>query len=125
SNREQMIVDALPMVRVIAKSLAAELPPNITADDLFSAGSEALLRLADDYDPDRGASFMTYVRQRMPGKMIDYLRSMDSVTSYARLSVKRGRASYVDLQTRVSFESDLSEILYCVIDSPEKLAERH
>lgn len=78
--RDEMIVDALPLVATIAKHMAQRLPPSVTIDELTSAGTIGLIKAAGRFDSERGLQFGTYARHRIRGEMLDYLRSLDPLS---------------------------------------------
>lgn len=61
----------LPLVRRVAARVAPRAWPYLEMGDLVSIGTEALLRAASEYDPDRGASFASFVYLRVRGAMLD------------------------------------------------------
>jgi RNA polymerase sigma factor FliA len=54
--------------------ISARVPPVVDRDDLTSAGMLGLLQALRSFDPDRGASFLTFVRFRIRGAIYDELR---------------------------------------------------
>lgn len=60
---DDMMADALPAVRYLAVGMARRgLPPGIDADDLESAGNEALLEARAGFDPLKGYSWLQYAK---------------------------------------------------------------
>ena len=54
--------------------ISARVPPWVDRDDLTSAGMLGLLQALRSFDPDRGVSFLTFVRFRVRGAIFDELR---------------------------------------------------
>ena len=80
SCRNELIVNALPLVATIAKRLARRLPASVTVEDLTSAGTIGLIKAACRFDECRGLQFGTYAKYRVRGEMLDYLRSEDPLS---------------------------------------------
>jgi RNA polymerase sigma factor (sigma-70 family) len=78
----------LPMVRSVARGL---LPGAQRADldDLIQEGNVALMAAVRDYDPGRGAAFMTYAIPRVRNAIRNYLR--DRREDVSRLTLQRVR----------------------------------
>ena len=76
SNREAVVMAALPLVRSIIGKIS--VPDHLLAshEDLESVGVVGLLEALDNYDPER-AQFATHAYRRIRGNIIDYLRSID------------------------------------------------
>lgn len=75
---EECMQHFLPVIRMLARRMAARLPAHIEADDLVSAGAIGLMDAAKKHDQTRegGASFKTYAEYRIRGAMLDEIRSM-------------------------------------------------
>lgn len=76
-DRDALIEAHLPLARYAVAKVAATLPSHVDRDDLLSAAHVALVRAADRYDPEGGASFATYALPRLHGAVLDELRSAD------------------------------------------------
>lgn len=74
--RNQLVVDHLYIVGVATAQLASRLT-HVSRDDLASAGSLALIRAADAFDPELGVPFAAYATGRVKWALRDELRSMD------------------------------------------------
>ena len=74
--RNQLVVDHLHIVGVATAQLVSRLT-HVSRDDLASAGSLALIRAADDFDPALGVPFAAYATSRVKWALRDELRSMD------------------------------------------------
>lgn len=61
----------------MARMLGARMPRTVDTEDLCNAGYFGLLRSLDSFDPSKGRSFTSYMRQRVYGSMVDELRAMD------------------------------------------------
>jgi RNA polymerase sigma factor (sigma-70 family) len=75
-DREQLIIDHLPLVQAIAHNTHfSRLPSGMDRDDLIQAGCEGLIQAVDRYDPNKGV-FTQYAARRIKGAMIDCIRTM-------------------------------------------------
>lgn len=109
---DEMIVDALPLVAIVAKHMAQHLPPSVTIDELISAGTIGLIKAARRFDSERGLRFGTYARHRIRGEMLDYLRSLDPLSRGERKARRHNAASpeFLGGPTWVSLDMVLTEI---------------
>jgi RNA polymerase sigma factor for flagellar operon FliA len=77
ANREQLILEHLPIVRFIARRIHARLPQHVLIEDLYSAGVVGLLDAVEKFDPSRENRFRTYAQFRIRGAILDSLRALD------------------------------------------------
>ena len=89
-ERARYIEEALPLVGVVARRMAASLPRHFSLDDLVAAGREGLVDAAARYDPARGARFTTFAHYRIRGAILDFVRAAarDDVATRARFSAE-------------------------------------
>jgi len=66
-QREQIILDHLPQVRLIARRIHERLPEHIHLDDLISAGTLGLIRAVDNFDSSQNVLLKTYAEYRIRG----------------------------------------------------------
>ena len=89
SDREQLILEHIPLVRYLVGRMAAKLPPHLDLQDLMSAAVIGLINAADRYDPKRGVLFKTFAEQHVRGTILDELRSYDVLSRSMRDKYKR------------------------------------
>ena len=77
SERDQRIVEHLPLVRSIAVRVYESLPVHVDVDDLVHAGILGLIDAAARYDSEKRVSFRAYAKHRVRGAILDSLRDMD------------------------------------------------
>jgi RNA polymerase sigma factor FliA len=77
ANREQLILEHLPIVRFIARRIHARLPQHVLIEDLYSAGVVGLLDAVEKFDSSRENRFRTYAQFRIRGAILDSLRALD------------------------------------------------
>ncbi len=92
--RNQLIERYRSMVDAIARGLAQRLPASVDVDDLSHAGVWGLIAALDGYRPEFGASFVTFLRHRVRGAMLDELRALDVLPrAYRRRARARDAAA--------------------------------
>ncbi|POZ92148.1 sigma-70 family RNA polymerase sigma factor [Petrotoga halophila] len=88
-NEEQLVMEFLPKIKIIALNLKTTLPKNIDVEDLIQEGIIGLLQSYKRYNPEKGTSFYTYALKRIKGSMYDYLRRIDWLPKEIRSLVKK------------------------------------
>jgi RNA polymerase sigma factor for flagellar operon FliA len=76
-ERETMILEHLPQVRLIARRIHENLPERVTMDDLISSGTIGLIAAIDNFDPGLNVKLKTYAEYRIRGAILDTLRGLD------------------------------------------------
>lgn len=89
SEREQLIVAHIPLVRYLVGRMTSHLPLHIDPQDLLSAAMIGLINAADRFDPNRGVLFKTFAEQHVRGTILDELRSYDVLSRSMRDKYKR------------------------------------
>lgn len=82
-EREARIRDLFPLVRRIARRLAA-MVPRAEYEDLIGDGCLGAIRAVDRFDPRRGAVLITFARKVILSAMLNGLRRMDPVPERTR-----------------------------------------
>ncbi len=100
SDRDELILSHLPLVKFIVSRIAAQLPPHLDQDDLMSAAVIGLITAAERFDPTRGVLFKTFAEQRIRGTIMDELRSQDWLTRSLRDKFKRLEREFSALEQR-------------------------
>jgi RNA polymerase sigma factor for flagellar operon FliA len=77
NERERLIEEHLPQVRLIARRIHDRLPPHVNLDDLISTGIVGLISAIDRYQPSQGVKLRTYAEYKIRGAILDSLRGMD------------------------------------------------
>jgi RNA polymerase sigma factor for flagellar operon FliA len=86
--RNSLVIDYMPAVKAMAARLKERLPRNIDFNDLVSIGLEELVKLSKRYDPKQNDNFWGYAQKRVYGAMLDFLRSLDTISRADRKLVK-------------------------------------
>ena len=76
-ERDERIVEHLPLARSIAVRVYESLPVHVDVDDLVHSGILGLIDAASRYDANKQVSFRAYAKHRIRGAILDSLRNMD------------------------------------------------
>lgn len=77
TDREGLILEHLPQVRLIARRIHERLPERVSIDDLISSGTLGLIAAIDNFDPALNVKLRTYAEYRIRGAIVDGLRELD------------------------------------------------
>lgn len=110
-ERDDMILEYLPLVKFIAARLSNKLPSHIELDDLENSGIIGLIDAIDKFDPTRKIKFKTYAEFRIKGAMLDELRSLDWVPRSTRQKATRLEKAYSDLEKQLGRPASDDEIV--------------
>ncbi|MEO1923179.1 MAG: RNA polymerase sigma factor FliA [Nautiliaceae bacterium] len=89
SYRDSLAIDYMPAVKAMAAKLKERLPSSVDFNDLVSIGYEELVKLSHRYDPRKNDNFWGYAQKRIYGAMLDFLRSLDTVSRGDRRLIKQ------------------------------------
>ena len=89
SEREQLILEHLPQVRLIARRIQERLPENISLEDLVSTGVLGLISAIDHFDPAHRVKLKTYAEYKIRGAILDSLRGLDWAPRQKRRQAKQ------------------------------------
>lgn len=109
-ERENLIIEYAPLVKLLANRMAMRIPPSVSVDDLASAGIMGLLDAIDRFDPSRKVKFKTYAEFRIRGAMLDELRSLDWVPRSTRKKIHQMEKAIIATEGRLNRPADDSEI---------------
>jgi RNA polymerase sigma factor for flagellar operon FliA len=87
-QREALILQHLPQVRLIARRILARMPGAVQVEDLISAGVLGLISAVDHFDPAQHTQLKTYAEYRIRGAILDGLRGGDFASRKARRKAK-------------------------------------
>jgi RNA polymerase sigma factor FliA len=88
-ERDALVLEYLPLVRMIARRIHDRCPPSVSLDDLISTGVVGLLEAINNFDPSLNVQLKTYAERRIRGAILDGMREMDWVPRETR---RRSRA---------------------------------
>jgi len=92
-ERERLILEHLPQVRLIARRIQERLPENISLDDLISTGVIGLISAIDHFDPKHNVKLKTYAEYKIRGAILDSLRGLDWAPRQKRKKAKQIEAA--------------------------------
>ena len=92
-ERERLILEHLPQVRLIARRIQERLPENISLEDLVSTGVIGLISAIDNFDPSHNVKLKTYAEYKIRGAILDSLRGLDWAPRQKRRKAKQIEAA--------------------------------
>jgi RNA polymerase sigma factor for flagellar operon FliA len=99
-EREQLIMEHLPQVRLIARRIQERLPESISLDDLVSTGVLGLISAIDNFDPSHNVKLKTYAEYKIRGAILDSLRGLDWAPRQKRRRAKQIEAAIATAEQR-------------------------
>ena len=110
SERERLILEHLPQVRLIARRIHERLPESVSLDDLVSTGIVGLISAIDHFDPVHNVKLKTYAEYKIRGAILDSLRGMDWAPRQQRKRVKQIEHAIAVIEQRVHCAPSEEEI---------------
>jgi RNA polymerase sigma factor FliA len=101
AERERLILEHLPQVRLIARRIHSRLPENVSLDDLISTGVVGLIAAVDHFDASLNIQLKTYAEHRIRGAILDSLRDMDWAPKKKRQRAKQIELTIAALEQRM------------------------
>ena len=95
--RNEIIRRYYRYVEMIAQVTLRQFMRNIMIEDLVALGSLGLIAAVEQFDPNRGVKFKTFMKRRVKGAMIDGMRNEGWFARKARIRRKRIRDAYQKL----------------------------
>jgi len=118
-EREKLILEHLPQVRLIARRIQERLPENISLEDLVSTGVIGLISAIDNFDPRHNVKLKTYAEYKIRGAILDSLRGLDWAPRQKRRKAKQIEAAIAvaeQLLQRSPSEEEIAAQLEISID---------
>lgn len=109
-ERERLILEHLPQVRLIARRIHERLPENVSLDDLISAGVVGLISAIDHFDPSHNVKLKTYAEYKIRGAILDSLRGMDWAPRQTRKMARQVQTAIQAASQRLHREPTEEEI---------------
>lgn len=100
-DRERLILEHLPQVRLIARRIHERLPESVSLDDLVSTGVVGLINAIDHFKPEHNVKLKTYAEYKIRGAILDSLRGLDWAPRQQRRRCKQIEAAIVSIEQRV------------------------
>src|SRR3954470_23048886 len=101
SERERLILEHLPQVRLIARRIQERLPDNICLEDLISTGVLGLISAIDNFDPAHNVKLKTYAEYKIRGAILDSLRGLDWAPRQKRRKAKQIEAAIASAEQKL------------------------
>ena len=96
--REQIIVEYVPLVKLVAGRLNMYLGYTVEYDDLVGYGIFGLIDAIDKFDYGKGIKFETYASLRIRGSILDQIRKMDWIPRSVRQKQKQMESAITKLE---------------------------
>lgn len=96
--REQLILEHLQQVKLIARRIHERLPVSVSLDDLISTGVVGLIAAIDRYDASHDVKLKTYAEYKIRGAILDSLRGLDWAPRQQRKRAKQIEAAIAALE---------------------------
>jgi len=100
--RQELVLKYAPLVKYIAERMAIRLPPNISKEELISAGIVGLIDALDKFNSEMGIKFQTYA--------LDELRKMDWIPRSIRKDIHRIEDAISAVKYRLGREPEDYEV---------------
>ena len=100
-ERERLILEHLPQVRLIARRIHERLPESVCLDDLISTGVIGLISAIDHFDASHNVKLKTYAEYKIRGAILDSLRGLDWAPRQQRKRSKLIEAAIAAVEQRV------------------------
>lgn len=100
-ERERLILEHLPQVRLIARRIHERLPENVSFEDLVSTGIVGLISAIDRFDPGHNVKLKTYAEYKIRGAILDSLRGLDWAPRQQRKRTKQIESAISRVEQRL------------------------
>jgi RNA polymerase sigma factor for flagellar operon FliA len=100
-ERERLIMEHLPQVRLISRRIHQRLPEGVALEDLVSTGIVGLISAIDHFDPRLNVKLKTYAEYKIRGAILDSLRGMDWAPRQRRKITKQIEAAILAAEQRL------------------------
>lgn len=101
TEREELILKYVPLVKNIVGRIALRLPDHISKNDLINVGVMGLMSALEKFDETRNVRFETYAGFRIRGAVLDELRARDVVPRSVRSKETRLEEAFEALQKKL------------------------
>jgi RNA polymerase sigma factor for flagellar operon FliA len=118
-TREQIILEHLPQVRLIARKIHERLPESVNLEDLISTGVVGLIAAIDRFDPAHNVKLKTYAEYKIRGAIMDSLRGLDWAPRQQRRRAKQIESAILRCEQRLHrmpTEAEIAEALQVTLE---------
>ncbi len=109
-KRDELIIENLHLVNVIAAHVRRSVSVHIELDDLIHAGTMGLFDAASKYQAEKEVAFSTYAKHRIRGAILDSLRQLDWASRDMRRRYKQVEAVTRELTLQLKREPTEAEV---------------
>src|SRR5437879_1061064 len=109
-ERERLILEHLPQVRLIARRIHDRLPESVSLEDLVSTGIGGLISAIDRFDASHNVKLKTYAEYKIRGAILDSLRGLDWAPRQQRKRSKQIEAAISVAEQRLHRSPSEDEI---------------
>src|SRR5260370_38577668 len=92
-ERDRLILENLPQVRLIARRIHDKLPESVSLDDLISTGVVGMITAVDNFDPSQNVKLKTYAEYKIRGAMLDSVAELEWAPRQKRKKAKQIEAA--------------------------------
>ncbi|MFZ1942888.1 MAG: FliA/WhiG family RNA polymerase sigma factor [Acidobacteriaceae bacterium] len=110
ARRDQVLLENLPLVRMVAYHMLERLPQQVELDDLVSAGVVGLIDAYNKFDSSKEVLFRSYAAVRIRGAILDSLRGMDWAPREIRRKARETEEATQRLTRRLGRNPQQSEV---------------
>jgi RNA polymerase sigma factor for flagellar operon FliA len=108
-EKEKIIKEFLPFIKYTAYRLSWRLPPQLSVEDLVSAGIVGLLDALQRYE-EGIAKLSTFAESRIRGAMLDELRSQNWIPKSMKEKINLIKKAYLELESKLGRSPDAEEV---------------
>lgn len=109
-TRENLILQHIPQVCMLARRIHSRLPESVSLDDLISTGMLGLISAIDHFDPSRNVYLKTFAEHRIKGQILDSLRRLDWAPRTQRKHAKQIEAAIAVTEQRLQRAPEEAEV---------------
>jgi RNA polymerase sigma factor for flagellar operon FliA len=109
-ERERLILEHLPQVRLIARRIHDRLPESVSLEDLISTGVVGLISAIDRFDTSHNVKLKTYAEYKIRGAILDSLRGLDWAPRQQRKRSKQIEAAIASAEQKLHRSPSEEEI---------------
>jgi len=122
-QREQIILEYAPLVKVVAGRLSMYLGYSVEYEDMVSYGIFGLIDAIDKFNMMKEVKFETYASLRIRGAILDQIRRMDWIPRTIRQRQKQIDTVMKDIELREGREATDEEIAAGLGITPDELLD--
>ena len=121
--REKLILEYIPLVKVVAGRLSMYLGYNVEYEDLCSYGVFGLIDSIDKFDREKDVKFETYASLRIRGAILDQIRKLDWIPRTVRQRQRQLDTAMRELESELGRPATDEEISVKIGISEDELTE--